>query len=237
MSTNPVISSAGRALTPGAITLMLLLCLSWGFNQIAVKLVLPDVPPYLQALIRSCGALLVILLIARLRGVKMFERDGTLRAGVFAGLLFGLEFVLIYRGLQLTSASRAVVFLYTAPFFVALGSFRLLGERLRGSQWAGLALCFAGVACAIGVPQPDVDANVLLGDLLIVGGGALWAATTLVIKVTPLLRVPPEKALGYQVTVSIPILAFASWITGETLTRVPGPLALSLLAYQAIWVV
>ena len=36
---------------------MLMLCLSWGFNQIAVKLALPDVPPMLQALIRSAGAL------------------------------------------------------------------------------------------------------------------------------------------------------------------------------------
>ena len=53
MSSNSVISSAGRALTPGAIALMLMLCLSWGFNQIAVKLVLPDVPPMLQALILS----------------------------------------------------------------------------------------------------------------------------------------------------------------------------------------
>ena len=87
--------------------------------------------------------------------------------------------MLIYRGLMLTSASRAVVFLYTAPFFVALGSYRFLGERLRAPQWGGLGLSFAGVALAIGVPQADVDAKVLLGDLMIVAGGALWAATTL----------------------------------------------------------
>jgi drug/metabolite transporter (DMT)-like permease len=216
---------------------MLMLCVSWGFNQIAVKLALPDIPPMLQATIRSTGALPVLLLIARLRGVKLFERDGTLWPGLFAGLLFGLEFVMIYRGLLLTSASRAVVFLYTAPFFVALGSYQFLGERLRASQWAGLGLSFAGVALAIGVPQADVDANVLLGDLLVVGGGALWAATTLLVKGTSLLRVPPEKALGYQVAVSIPILALAAWISGETLTRVPGPLALSLMVYQAVWVV
>ena len=37
MSSKPVLSSAGRALTPGAIALMLMLCLSWGFNQIAVN--------------------------------------------------------------------------------------------------------------------------------------------------------------------------------------------------------
>jgi drug/metabolite transporter (DMT)-like permease len=232
-----VTASAERPLSSGAIALMLMVCLSWGFNQIAVKLALPDIPPMLQATIRSLGALPVLLLIARLRGVRMFAADGTLGSGLFAGVLFGLEFVLIYRGLLLTSASRAVVFLYTAPFFVALGSYRFLGERLRASQWGGLGLSFAGVALAIGVPQPDVDASVLLGDLMIVAGGALWAATTLVVKATPLLRAPPEKALGYQVAVSIPILALAAWISGETLTRVPGPLALSLMAYQAFWVV
>jgi len=237
MSSNQVNPSAERPLSPGAVALMLMLCVSWGFNQIAVKLALPDIPPMLQAMIRSIGALPVLLLIARFRGVKIFERDGTLGAGLFAGLLFGIEFVLIFRGLLLTSASRAVVFLYTAPFFVALGSYQFLGERLRASQWGGLALSFAGVALAIGVPQPNVDANVLLGDLLIVGGGAMWAATTLIVKATPLLRAPPEKALGYQVALSIPILGLAAWLSGETITRVPGPLALSLMVYQAIWVV
>jgi drug/metabolite transporter (DMT)-like permease len=237
MSSHQLDSSAERSLSAGAVAMMLMLCLSWGFNQIAVKLVLPDVPPMLQATIRSAGALPVLLLIAWLRGVKLFERDGTLVPGLFAGVMFGFEFVLIYRGLLLTSALRAVVFLYTAPFFVALGSYQFLGERLRASQWGGLALSFAGVALAIGVPQAGVDAKVLLGDLLVVGGGALWAATTLLVKATSLLKVEPEKALGYQVALSIPILAAAAWISGETLTHVPGPLALSLLAYQAFWVV
>ena len=127
------VKSAARPLSPGAIALMLMLCFSWGFNQIAVKLVLPDVPPMLQALTRSVGALPVLLIIAWARGVKLFERDGTLWPGVSCGVIFGIEFVLIYRGLLLTSASRAAVFLYTAPFFVALGCSLFLGERLRAS--------------------------------------------------------------------------------------------------------
>jgi drug/metabolite transporter (DMT)-like permease len=237
MSSIPITASAERPLSSGAVALMLMLCLSWGFNQIAVKLVLPDVPPMLQALARSSGALPVLLIIGWLRGVKFFDRDGTLWAGVSAGVIFGIEFVLIYRGLLLTSASRAVVFLYTAPFFVALGSYLFLGERLRASQWAGLGLSFAGVALAIGVPQADVDAGVLLGDLLIVGGGALWAATTLIVKATALIRAPAEKGLGYQVAVSIPIFVFAAWLTDERITHMPSALSLSLLAYQAFWVV
>jgi drug/metabolite transporter (DMT)-like permease len=237
MSSSQVTVSDGRPLSPGAIALMLMLCLSWGFNQIAVKLVLPDVPPMLQVLSRSVGALPVLLIIGWLRGVKFFERDGTLWPGLSAGVIFSIEFVLIYRGLLLTTASRAVVFLYTAPFFVALGSYLFLGERLRPAQWGGLALSFAGVALAIGVPQANVDASVLLGDLLIVCGGALWAATTLLVKATALINAPSEKGLGYQVALSIPILGFAAWISGERITHVPSPLSLSLLAYQAFWVV
>src|ERR1700710_1364009 len=237
MSSNQLKSSAARALTPGAIALMLMLCLSWGFNQIAVKLALPDVPPMMQALIRSAGALPVMLAVGWFRGVKFFEHDGSLVPGLLAGVLFGIEFVLIFTGLVFTSAARAAVFLYTAPFFVALGSYQFLGERLSAQQWGGLALSFAGVALAIGVPQTNVDAKVLLGDLLVVGGGALWAATTLIVKATPLLKAPPEKTLGYQVALSIPILGLAAWLAGETIPRVPSALSLALMAYQAFWVV
>ncbi|WP_316202415.1 MULTISPECIES: DMT family transporter [unclassified Bradyrhizobium] len=237
MSATPTSSAATRPLGLGAIAVILVLCLSWAFNQIAVKLALPEIPPLLQATFRSLGALPVLLVFARVRGVKMFERDGTLGLGLVAGLLFGLEFVLIYQGLLLTSASRAIVFLYTAPFFVALGSFRFLGERMGPAQWGGLALSFTGVALAIGIPQADVDGRVLLGDLLVVGGGLLWGVTTVFVKGTRLRFIAPERALGYQVAVSVPIMALAALIAGERLTQVPSPFVIGLMAYQSIWVV
>jgi drug/metabolite transporter (DMT)-like permease len=237
MSFNQGKHDAGRPLSPGAIALMLMLCLSWGFNQVAVKLALPDIPAMMQAMFRSIGALPVLLIVGWLRGANFSLRDGTLGPGLLAGVLFAIEFALIYQGLRFTSASRAAVFLYTAPFFVALGSYQMLGERLRPSQWGGLALCFAGVALAIGVPQANVDARVLLGDLMVVGGGALWGATTLIAKGTKLRLAAPEKALAYQVAVSIPILGAAAWLFGEKLDHFPGPIALSVVTYQAIWVV
>lgn len=238
MPTQPSqVTPAGRPLTAFAILMMLMLCLSWGFNQISVKVALPDFPPMTQAALRSLGGLLVILLIARVRGVKMFEKDGTFWPGIFAGTLFGFEFVLIYSGLTMTTASRAVVFLYVAPFVVALGSKRFLGEQLTAIQWSGMALSFAGVALAIGVPQPSVDAKVILGDLLVVGGGVLWAATTLVVKSTKLLQAPAEKTLAYQVAVSVPILAIAALVAGERITHMPGTVGLLSMAYQSFWVV
>jgi drug/metabolite transporter (DMT)-like permease len=228
---------APRPLDATAIAVIVLLCMSWGLNQVAVKLALTEIPPLMQSTARSIGALVMVMAAARLRGVPMWAADGTLVPGLIAGLLFGLEFILIYRGLVFTSASRAVVFLYTAPFFVALGARFWLGETVTRLQWAGLAMSFLGVALAIGVPQASVDATIILGDLMLVGGGAAWAATTLVIKSSRLVFAPPEKSMAYQLAVSAPVLALASILLGESLTAMPGPRALGWLAYQTFWVV
>jgi drug/metabolite transporter (DMT)-like permease len=72
---------------------------------------------------------------------------------------------------------------------------------------------------------------------MIVGGGALWGATTLVAKGTRLRFAPPEKALAYQVAMSIPILGLAALCFGETISHPPAPLSLALMAFQAVWVV
>jgi drug/metabolite transporter (DMT)-like permease len=230
-------SSTERPLDTSAIALVMLLCLTWGFNQVVVKLLLPEIPPLTQAFLRSLGGLAVILLVACVRRVKLLTPDGTLRAGLWAGTLFGIEFIFLYSGLLWTTASRASVFLYTAPFFVAFGSYRYLGERLSRLQWAGLALSFVGVAVAIGVPQPNVDAKVMLGDAFMIAAGSLWAATTLIVKASRLRTAPAEKGLAYQLVVSLPILGVAALIGGESISRVPATSSILLMLYQAVWVV
>ncbi|HEY4774604.1 MAG TPA: DMT family transporter [Xanthobacteraceae bacterium] len=232
----PLSGNPAQPLDSFGATVTVLLCLTWGLNQVAVKLAMAGVPPLMQATIRSAGALAIVAAWARLRGVKLTARDGTLAAGLLAGLLFAGEFLLIYRGLMWTTASRAVVFIYTAPFFVALGA-RWLGERLSLQQWCGLALSFLGVAVAIGVPQAAVDASVLVGDLMMVGAGAAWGATTLVIKGSALARAPAEKTLAWQLLVSVPVLAAGAAAFGERMAAMPDAVPLAWLAYQTIWVV
>ena len=230
--------AATRPLEFGATAMVVFLCLCWGFNQVAVKLALPDIPPLTQAWTRSAIAALIIWIYARSRGISLDMRDHTLRAGIVAGLLFGLEFVLIYRGLLYTTASRASLFIYTAPFAVVLGShFRIPSDRFRLAQWAGLLMSFAGVALAFGVPTPAVTPHQLLGDLMLLGAGISWGLTTLVVKSTSLAHAAPEKTLQYQLVVSAVMLSGAAWMFGETMTHMPGPVALGAFAYQTFWVV
>jgi drug/metabolite transporter (DMT)-like permease len=129
-----------------------------------------------------------------------------------------------------------VVFVYVGPFFIALGARLFLHERLVPLQWGGLALAFLGIVVAVGVPDPTVDGRILLGDGLLIAGGAFWGATTLIIKGTSLARVAAEKTTIYQLAMSALLLAVGAAVLGERVTRMPGAVALGSLAYQTIWV-
>ena len=231
-------SAVARPLDAMAAAVAVVLCLSWGFNQVAVKLALPEIPPLIQAAFRSTFGALIVVAWARARGVKLMEPDGTLIPGIVAGVLFGLEFLLIYRGLVWTSASRASLFIYTAPFVVVIGARWLLpGDRFDRWQWTGLLLSFAGMLVAFGVPTPGGDRYQLIGDLMLVLAGAAWAATTLLIKATRLVRVSYEKTLLYQLIVSAPMLALCAQVFGERVVEPPSAVALGSLLYQTVWVV
>jgi drug/metabolite transporter (DMT)-like permease len=218
-----------------AIGLLITCCALWGLNQVAAKAALADVPPLTQAALRSAGAALLVLCWAKARGIAVFERDSTLRGGLFAGALFAAEFACIFVGLQFTSASRMVVFIYLAPFIVALGMPLVSrGERLSTLQWIGLATAFAGVAWAFAEAFSQTaaaPARQWLGDALGVAAALFWGATTLAI---PLSSASAEKTLLYQLAVSGLLLALAAPLAGESWPVRWSALSIGSLAFQTV---
>jgi drug/metabolite transporter (DMT)-like permease len=201
-----------------AISLLIACCLFWGFQQILIKTTVVEVPPLWQASLRFVGATALLWLWCIVRGVKLFERDGTLRAGLLAGLLFAGEFTCIYLGLRDTTASRLTVFLYTSPFVVALLLPRFVAsERLRPVQWVGLAIAFGAVAVAFGEGfSGTTTARQLRGDALALAAGTLWGLTTLVIRASAMGSARAEKTLFYQVAVTAVVAPLLSLALGET---------------------
>jgi len=200
-----------------AITLLFLCCAFWGLQQILIKTTVGEVPPLWQASIRMAGAVALLWAWCAARGVKLFERDGTLAGGLLAGALFAGEFTCIYLGLMHTSASRLTIFLYTAPFVVALLLPRFVAsERLRGIQWFGLALAFGGVVVAFSESLGHSSRDMLLGDALALLAGTLWGLTTLAIRTTRLATASAEKTLFYQIAVTAAVSPFLSLALGET---------------------
>lgn len=207
-----------HALDPRAVALVVLCTALWGVNQVAAKVALAEIPPLLQAGVRSLGAALLLVAFAQARGLPMWRRDGTLGAGLLAGGLFAAEFACIFLGLQYTSASRMAVFIYLSPFVVALGMpFIAASERLDRWQAAGLLAAFAGVvwAFADGFTAPTAGPQQWWGDALGIGAALLWGLTTLVLRGSGLSTALPEKTLLYQLAVSGAALTAASFVVGE----------------------
>jgi len=213
---------------------MVLLTALWGFQQVTIKLIAADVSLVMQAAIRSIVATALLLVWARAHRMALFERDGTLVAGVAAGLLFALEFVFIYGGLGYTNASRMSVFVYLAPPLTALGlHFFVAGERLGMLQWTGVLVAFLGLALAFAEGFYS-EMNTWAGDLCGFAAAVLWAATTVLIRASRLARASATKTLLYQLGVSAVVLLLASWLLGEKgVSAVNGPV-LASLAYQSL---
>lgn len=227
-------SGAGR-LGAWPVALLLLCCLVWGLNQVAIKVSVAGVSPLLGAGLRSAVAAGLLWLWCRARREPLFRRDGSGAYGLLIGLMFAAEVALIYWGLAFTTASRSVIFLYSAPFFVALGAHRYIpGERLTRRRIAGLVLAFAGLCLAFADALYLPSGRELLGDTLELLAGLLWGATTVVIKKGGRTPLGPSRMLFYQLAVSGGALVGASLALREPgVVAATGPV-LAALAYQAV---
>ena len=220
-----------------AIVCLVLCAALWGLNQTASKVALAEIPPLAQAAARSAGAAVLLGLWAAWKRLDLSPRNGTAPGGLLAGLLFAAEFACIFIGLQYTSASRMVVFIYLAPFLVALGMpFVAPSERLRGLQLLGLAGAFAGVvwAFAEGFSAPAAGAHQWLGDALGGLAAVLWAGTTLTIRASRLSKAVPEQTLMYQLLISAALLGAGAWASGEHWPAQLSPLAWGSLLFQTV---
>jgi drug/metabolite transporter (DMT)-like permease len=218
-----------------AIGLLLICCIFWGWQQALVKATLPLIPPVMQVGVRFVLGTLVLMLWCRFRKIDLWGADGTLAAGLLVGGLFALEFTCLYIGLVHTSASRLTVFLYTAPFVVALLLPRfVVSEALKPMQWLGLGCAFVAVVFAM---MDNFAGGSWLGDGLALAAGFFWGLTTVAIRATKLGGIRAEKLLFYQLAVSSVILLMLSPLLGEswmdTLPRMNG-FAWTSLVVQAV---
>lgn len=220
-----------------AVLLMIVLCVVWGVQQVTIKLAAVGITPIWQAGLRSLGASVLVFAWSRWRGVRLFDADRTLWPGLLCGALFSIEFAFIFMGLEYTTASRGVIFLYTAPFFVALGAKWLLPhEPMRRAQWLGMALAFAGVVILFGENLLHGSGQAWLGDLLMLIGAMFWAATTLTVKASALARASAEKMLLYQLGVSALALPLLAMVVGEAGLFAPTLSVFASLAFQIVLV-
>jgi drug/metabolite transporter (DMT)-like permease len=208
---------------------VLALCVIWGAQQVVMKAVAADIAPSMQLAIRFSGAAVFFGAWVLIREGGTTFADGTLRSGVLLGSMFALEFIFVGEALAHTTAAHAIVFLYSAPIFTALGLQFLPEERLRRLQWAGITVAFVGIVVAFLGGSGHPTSEIIGGDLLALLGGMSWGLTNVVLRRGRVGNSTTEKTVFYQVGIAAAVLLAFSAKTGQTRIVLSLPVILALL--------
>lgn len=128
----------------------------------------------------AAGRLLVAALLVGgalvVRGEQLPRRQEWRRFAFYGGVT-ALHFALYIASLEYTTIAHALALVYTAPIFVAIFSWLILGERLSARRWFGIGLAVAGVAVLAGF-EPILTPRMLIGDLLAIGSAVCFGIYT-----------------------------------------------------------
>lgn len=202
------------------------------FNQVVIKVTSGGFGPVFQAGVRSAGAVLVLYLWMRMRGVSFSVPRPAWAGGIASGLFFTIEFICLFSALDITTVSRASVIFYSMPVWLSLIAHVFFpGERLTPAKVLGLVLAMSGVAVALA--DRSGGSVSWTGDVLALVAAFCWAAIVICVRATPLSTVPPAQQLMFQVLVSAPILLVLAPLFGPLLREV-APIHLAGLLFQII---
>jgi drug/metabolite transporter (DMT)-like permease len=167
---------------PGSVPYVALafLILIWGYSWVAMKVGLAYSHPFDFAALRiGIGAVFLFAIVIfqrrplKLAGYRTAFMLGSLQVALFVSLS---HFALLVAG-----PGKVSVLVFTMPFWMILFASVLLRDRMRGSQWAAVALAFAGLMLIV---EPWKVAS-LHGSLLAIAAGAVWAFSAVLSKKWP----------------------------------------------------
>jgi drug/metabolite transporter (DMT)-like permease len=231
-------TSAAPALWRTAPVLLALCVLFWAGNSVAGRALAGVISPIALSFWRWFVALLLVTPFAW-RGLKA-DAPVLLRSWrlILALALTGVASfgVLLYVGLQTTTALNSVLLQAAVAPLVILMAWAVLREPAAGGQVAGVALSLVGVVAVITQGRPADLAHIGLnrGDGVILVGVVLYAVYSLLLRRRP--PVAPLSLLWATFAVAAALLAPA-WLAELAIGR-PHPLtweAVAGVAYVAVF--
>lgn len=173
------------------------LTFAWGFNWTAMKVALSEVPPWtFRTLCLGAGSAVLFAALRATGQPLAVPKDQWGRLALLAFVNISAWNMLVAFGVVLIPSGRAAILAYTMPVWAVPLSIWLLGERMTGRKFAGLALGFAALALLLGGYVAQFSAAPI-GSLLVLGASVSWALGTVLQK-----RYPVRLAAG----------AYTAWI-------------------------
>jgi O-acetylserine/cysteine efflux transporter len=177
-------------MNPLHLGLLLLICLAWGFHVIVIKLTVEMIAPLDYVAIR-------MVLLAAILAPLLRWYPGRMKRVVIGGACFGgINYVFMFSGLKLLTASIGAVLMESYVIIATLFSILFLGETVGWKRMAGIGSALLGVM-VIATADGDLtgSANLPLGAVLIIC--AMTAEATGALYVKKIEGIPPLRMLAW----------------------------------------
>lgn len=162
----------------------------WGGMYVVSKVVLEIIPPFALVTLRLILGILTLAFILLFKGFPRISKIEFLQILGVGFIGYGVSLSLQFLGTKLSTAANGSLVTSATPAFVLLFAWMLLKERITTRRLFALILATLGVIAVIDPRTAQLDPELFLGNLFLIGAAVTWALySVLVRKVTQNIEV------------------------------------------------
>jgi drug/metabolite transporter (DMT)-like permease len=170
----------------------------WGGMYVVSKVVLEIIPPFALVSTRLVLGALTLFLILLVRGFPNIPRRQILQVLGVGFVGYGISLSLQFLGTKMSTAANGSLVTSATPAFVLIFASILLREKITTLRLASLALATLGVIAVIDPRSAQLNPELFLGNLALIGAAITWALySVLVRKATQSLDVLPFSLIAF----------------------------------------
>ena len=157
----------------------------WGGMYVVSKVVLDVIPPFSLVTLRLLLGAITLALFLVIRGFPTLSRRQVWQILGVGFVGYGVSLSLQFLGTKMSTAANGSLVTSATPAFVLLFASILLREKVTGRRLIALSLATLGVIAVIDPRSAQLDPELFLGNLFLIGAAITWALySVLVRKVT-----------------------------------------------------
>jgi drug/metabolite transporter (DMT)-like permease len=170
----------------------------WGGMYVVSKVVLDIIPPFALVSLRLILGALTLLIVLLIRGFPPVPRKQCFQVLGVGFVGYGVSLSLQFLGTKLSTAANGSLVTSATPAFVLLFAAMLLKEKITALRLLSLVLATLGVIAVIDPRSAQLNPDLFLGNLSLIGAAVSWALySVLVRKTTQNLDVLPFSLIAF----------------------------------------
>jgi drug/metabolite transporter (DMT)-like permease len=156
----------------------------WGGMYVVSKVVLDIIPPFFLVSLRLLLGAATLAIALLMRGFPSISRQQWLEILGVGFVGYGVSLSLQFLGTKLSTAANGSLVTSATPAFVLIFASLLLREKITPLRLAALALSTGGVVAVIDPRSAQLDPDLFLGNILLLGAAVTWALYSVLVRKT-----------------------------------------------------